>query len=194
MTLQRVFTCTNGILFSLAILAAPAAAQTPPAPPAPGPEHEQLKYFVGKWTTEGETKANPIMPAGKFSSSDTCELFNGGFYVVCHSTGKGPAGPSHEMGILGYDAMKKVFTYYGISNHMGTADASEGKHEGDKWIYTATMDDGTGKKMQGRYTMSDVTPNGYTSKFEMAPEGSNDWKLVMEAKTTRATGPVKSSM
>jgi hypothetical protein len=192
MTSQRVLACTSGVLCSLAILAGSAAAQAP-APPKPGPEHEALKYFAGKWTTEGEMKPSPFMPAGKFSSSDNCELFSGGFYVVCHTNGTGPSGPMHDMGILGYDVMKKVYTYYGISNRMPMADVSEGKREGENWVYiSAPMDDGTGKKFQGRYTMTNVTPNSYSAKFEMAPEGSSQWTVIMEAKSTRS-GAMKSS-
>ena len=47
------------------------AAQAPPQ--KPGPEHKKLEYFVGKWTSTGEMKASPFGPAGKITSSDTCE-------------------------------------------------------------------------------------------------------------------------
>ena len=64
--------------------------------PKPGPEVKKLGYFVGTWTSEGELKENPFgMPAGKFTSTDKCEWFSGGYQVVCHSTGKGPMGAVH---------------------------------------------------------------------------------------------------
>jgi hypothetical protein len=192
MTSQRVLACTTGALLALAVCASSAAAQAPPAAPKPGNEHGQLKYFVGKWMTEGEAKPGPMGPGGKFSSSDNCELFSGGFYVVCRTNGKGPHGESHEIGILGYDSEKKAYTYYGINNHMGQADVAEGKHEGDTWVYlTGASDAGGGKKMQGRYTISNVTPASYTIKFEMAPEGSSEWTQVMEGKATRVEGKPK---
>src|SRR5262245_59022983 len=76
-----------------------SSAQTPaPAAAKPGPEHERLGYFVGKWTTEGEIKPSPMGPGGKMTSTDTCEWFDGHFSVVCHSTGKSPAGPSKSVG------------------------------------------------------------------------------------------------
>jgi hypothetical protein len=192
MTSQRVLACTSGVLFSLGVLASSAAGQAPPAKPKPGPEHAQLKYFVGKWTTEGDMKASPIGPAGKFTTSDNCELFSGGFFVVCHSNGKGPSGPMHELGVLGYDTMKKAFTYSGFSNDMPSVEVAQGKHERETWVYTETMDLGEGKKMQGRYTMTDVTPSSYAFKFEMAPEGSSDWSTIMEGKSTRVAAPTKA--
>src|SRR5262249_50777158 len=184
--------CASGVLFSLAVLVSSAAAQPPPAKPKPGPEHEQLKYFVGKWTTEGDMKASPFGPAGKFTTADNCELFSGGFFVVCHSNGKGPSGPMHSLGVLGYDPMKKAFTYHGFANDMANAEVAEGKHEGETWVYTETMDLGGGKKMQGRYTMTNVTPTSYSAKFETAAEGSNDWSTIMEAKSTKAAAAMKA--
>jgi hypothetical protein len=192
MTCKRFLACSTGVLLSLAIVSA-AAAQAPPAPPKPGPEHQELKYFVGKWTSEGEAKPSPMMPGGKFSSTDNCELWQGGFYVVCHSTGKGPMGPSTELGIMGYDSKKKVYTYYGISNHQGMADTGEGKVEGDQWIYmTPTMEMPDGKKLQGRYVISNKMPTSYNFKFETAPEGSTAWETMMEGKATKAGGKTES--
>ena len=49
-----------------------ALAQAPAEKPKPGPEHKRLGYFVGKWSTDGETKPNPFMPGGKMATKDTC--------------------------------------------------------------------------------------------------------------------------
>src|SRR5262245_49191390 len=73
---------------SLAV-AVSASAQAPQAP-KPGPEHERLGYFVGKWTSEGEMKPSPFGPGGKTTGTDRCEWFEGKFAVICHSDGKGP--------------------------------------------------------------------------------------------------------
>ena len=87
-----------------------------PTPPKPGPEHQRLAYFVGKWTGEGEMKASPMGPAGKISSVDSCEWFEGHFSVVCRSDGKSPMGPMKSVGILSYSPEEKVYTYYGTDN------------------------------------------------------------------------------
>jgi hypothetical protein len=186
MTSQRFLACTSGMLFALVAFSGIASAQAPPAPPKPGPEHENLKYFVGKWTSTGEEKQSPMGPGGKFTMNDNCELFSGGFFVVCKSTGKRGGGPVQGLGILGYDTEKKAYSYTGIDSSMGDhTEVAMGKKEGDVWTYTETMEMG-GKKMQGRYTMNNVTPNSYAFKFEMAPDGSSDWQTVMEGKSTRA--------
>jgi hypothetical protein len=74
-------------------------AQAPPAPPKPGPEHKKLEYFVGKWTVEGEIRANQFVPAGKNVSTETATLGPGAFYV--ESRNEGPSGT--RLAIIGYD-------------------------------------------------------------------------------------------
>src|SRR6266508_3873092 len=84
-------------------------AQAPPQ--KPGPEHKKLDYFVGKWTSTADMKASPFGPGGKMTASDTCEWFQGGFAVVCHSEGTGPTGPTKGIGIMGYSLEEKKYTY-----------------------------------------------------------------------------------
>ena len=118
-------------VIALAALQITAAAQ-PPQAPKPGPEHKRLGYFVGKWTTEGEMKPGPMGPGGKFTSSDSCEWFDGNFAVVCHGTGKTPMGPSKSIGILGYSAEEKVYTYAGVDNSgMSMTSVPRGTVTGD---------------------------------------------------------------
>lgn len=51
--------------------------------PKPGPEVQRLGYYLDSWRGEGETKGGPFGPAGKLSSTATCEWFAGGFQLVC---------------------------------------------------------------------------------------------------------------
>ena len=46
-------------LAAVSSAAAPAAAQAAPAQ-KPGPEHQRLGYFVGRWKAEGEVKPGPM--------------------------------------------------------------------------------------------------------------------------------------
>jgi hypothetical protein len=159
------------------------AAQAPQAP-KPGPEHARLGYFVGKWTAEGEMKPGPMGPGGKFTSSDTCEWFEGRFSVICRSEGKMPAGPSKSIGILGYSPEEKVYTYYGVDNtNMTMASVPRGTIQGDTWTYT---DEGTmgGQKFKSRVTIKELSPTSYTFRMEMqGPDGK--WMPMMESKNTK---------
>ena len=147
--------------------------------PKPGPEHKKLGYFVGKWTVEGETKPNPFMPGGKFTSKDSCEWFEGGFSVVCRSEGNSPMGPSQGLSILGYSTDEKAYTYYGIdSGPMTMASVPRGTIDGDTW----TFDDETkigGQTVKSRYVIKELSPTSHSFRWEMVGEDGS-WQTIME--------------
>jgi Protein of unknown function (DUF1579) len=160
------------------------AAQAPQAP-KPGPEHEKLAYFVGKWTGQGELKPGPMGPGGKITSSDNCEWFEGRFSVICRSEGTTPMGPTKSIGILGYSPEEKVYTYYGVDNSgMTMASVPKGTLKGDTWTY---HDEGMmgGQKVKTRVTIKELSPTAYTFKMEMqGPDGK--WMPMMESKQTKS--------
>jgi len=169
----------------VSVLGVQIAAAQPPQAPKPGPEHKRLGYYVGKWTTEGEMKPGPMGPAGKFTSADTCEWFEGGFAVICRGEGKSPMGPIKSLGILSYSAEEKVYTYYGTDNTgMTMASVPRGTVKGDTWIYN---DEGMmgGQKFKSRVTIKELSPTSYTFTMEMqGPDGK--WAPMMESKSTKA--------
>ncbi len=169
-------------LVALCFAASTAIAQ-PAGPPKPGPEHKRLAYFEGKWTAEGEQKANPFGPAGKFSSTDSCEWILDGFFLKCTSDGKDPVGSMKSVGLMGYDPENKVYTYYGAdSRGMGVPGTCT--LEGKTWTCTSTMKM-KGKTIQSRGVMQEVSPTEYTFKWEMADEKGN-WNVLAEGKETKA--------
>jgi hypothetical protein len=159
-------------------------AQAPPAAPKPGPEHKRLEYFVGTWTTEGEIKPGPMGPGGKMTSSDSCEWFDGGFTVICRGQGTTPMGPSKSLGMLGYSADEKVYTYYGIdSSGMSMTTVPRGTLTGDTWTYTDESQMG-GQKVKSRVTIKELSPTAYTFMMEVqGPDGK--WVPLMESKSTK---------
>ncbi len=172
------------ILSSLALVSGMALAQAPGEAPKPTPEHKKLAYFTGNWTTEGETKANPFMPAGKFTSKDSCEWFEGGFSVVCRSEGKAPTGPTKGMGIMSYNPEEKAYTYYGVDNSpMAMASVPKGTVQGDTWTYNDEAKMG-GKVVKSRYVIKQVSPTSYDFKWELVGEDGT-WKPIMEGKSTK---------
>ncbi len=154
--------------------------------PKPSAEVKKLGYFVGTWKNEGEMKQNPFgVPSGHFTSTDKCEWFTGGWHVVCHSSGKGPSGAMHGLGILAYNSNEKAYTYYGIDN-MGFAEESKGTADGNNWAYTADEKIG-GKTYHRRYSVDASSPDSYTYKYETSEDGKT-WTSVMEGKATKGGG------
>jgi|SRR6266850_4787221 len=79
-----------------------ALAQAPSGPPKPGPEHQKLAYFAGKWSSEGDVKPGPFGPGGKVTFTETCEWFDGNFALVCHSDGKMQDLPHKGLSVMGW--------------------------------------------------------------------------------------------
>ena len=160
-------------------------AQAQGEAPKPGPEHKKLGYFVGSWTTDAELMENPLMPAGKFSSTGSCDWFEGGFSVVCKSEGKGPMGPTKELGILGYSTDAKAYTYYGVDNSpMAMLSIARGTVDGDTWVYDdeSMMD---GKMVKSRYTMVQESPTRYTFEWSMVGEDGK-YQTMMKGTSKKA--------
>jgi hypothetical protein len=159
-------------------------AQAPPAPPKPGPEHKKLEYFLGKWTVEGEIKANEsvprIMRAGKTVSTETATLGPGGFYV--ESRGEGPPIFGTRLAIIAYDSHAKVYTSYYASS-VGLVGVATGSVNGNTWTWMAE-DKFAGKAVKGRTTITTLSPTQYTIKYEMA-DGKGDYTTIVEAKATK---------
>ena len=50
---------------TIAVAGVQLAAAQGQQPPKPGPEHQRLAYFVGKWKAEGEMKPGPWDPVAR---------------------------------------------------------------------------------------------------------------------------------
>ena len=153
-------------------------AQAPPAPPKPGPEHKKLEYFVGKWTVEGEIKANEFVRAGKTVSTETATLGPGGFYV--ESRNEGQLGT--RLAIIAYDSHAKVYTSYYASS-VGFVGTATGTVNGNTWTWMVE-DKYAGKSIKGRTTITMLSPTESTSKYEMA-DGKGGYTTIVEGKATK---------
>ena len=178
---------TLDALLALAALsiATPVAAAAQAGPPQkPGPEHQRLGFFVGRWKAEGEIKAGPMGPGGKFTGNDTCEWFEGRFSVICRSDGQGPTGPSKSIGILGYSPEEKVYTYYGVDNSgMTMSSVPKGTVQGKTWTYTDESTMG-GQAVKSRVTIEEESPTTYLFRMEFqGPDGK--WIQTMQSRNTK---------
>jgi len=169
-----------GLLVLLGAIA--ATAQTPPAP-KPGPEHQKLQMFLGNWTFEGEAKAGPLGPGGKFTGSDREESV-GGFFIQRNFQGKGPAGEIKGVAILGYDSAKKSYVTSSFGSD-GTASTGTATVNGNTWTFNETAAF-AGKPIQNRCTIAFANGNAsYTVKCETSADGKS-WSPTFEGKATKA--------
>jgi len=176
--MKRTFIVVVGtlVLFQLVL------AQAPPRAPKPGPEHKRMAYFAGNWTVEGEMKASPFGPGGKFTGADHNEML-GGFFLVLHSQGKGPMGDMKSLAVMGYDRDNKAYFYneYASAGHMESA---KGSITGDTWTWNSEEKMGA-KIVKSRFTLKELSPSSYSMQWET--QDGTSWSTLMEGKATKIT-------
>src|SRR5262245_21236732 len=172
------------VSLTLLIVAHAAAGHAATAQlPMPGPEVQKLGYYLGTWRGEGETFAGPFGPAGKLSSTTTCEWFAGGFQLVGRGEEKGPTGTRTFLNIRAYDEAAKAYTEYGISS-LGDAEYDTGGSiVGNKKTFIVNSE-GEGKPVKLRYTEVLVSPMLFTYRAEASVDGA-PWTTIAEGKVTK---------
>jgi hypothetical protein len=155
-----------------------ATAATSPTPTSQSeieakPEIQRLAYYLGNWRGEGETKSGPFGPAGKLSSTMTCDWFTGGFHLVCRGEERGPTGKRTFLNILAYDEKAKAYNEYGISSLGESEYSTGGSIVGNKRTFVKDLDsDVGGKPTKLRYTEVQVSPTFYTYQAEASKDGA----------------------
>ena len=169
---------TTGFLLTCLLV-----AQAPQQGPAPRPEQQMMGYFVGDWKLEGTMKVGPTTPGGPFTSTEHSEWVPGSFFVETHSSMKSPMGNIRGMRVMEYNPADKVYTYNAY-NSLGEHQVALGHVQGNVWTWIAE-EKMNGATVNGRYTITLVSPTSYTFKSEVATP-SGGWSTVMEGKATRA--------
>ncbi len=164
------------------ICSAGVAAQNPAAA-KPGPEQKNLARFAGTWKIEGMLEASPMGPGGKFSGTEKCTMFEGGWHLVCDSSGTGPLGTLKGHIIMTYDRAAKQYRYFGINN-MQDAEMATGTLSGNTWTWNGETEMG-GQTLQSRFTLVEKSPTVHTMTWEMSMDGKS-WKTVMTGSSTKA--------
>lgn len=174
----------KGFLAGSALAAACLAtvAAQPPGAPTPGQEQKNIARFAGTWKMEGTMHASAFGPGGAMTGSETCRMLEGGWHLVCDTTGSGPMGAMKGHAALTYDRAAKQYRYFSVNN-MPDADMATGTLAGNTWTWTSKMDMG-GKTMHSRFVIVEASPTRHTHKWEMSEDGRT-WKAAMEGTSTK---------
>jgi hypothetical protein len=178
---RLIIVCICSLALSISSFAPTATAQQP----KPGPEVQRLAYYLGTWRGQGETKSGPFGPAGKLSSTMTCDWFAGGFHLVCRGEERGPTGKRTFLNILAYDEKAKAYTEYGISSLGESEYSTGGSIVGNKRTFVKDLDsDVEGKPTKLRYIEVQVSPTFYTYQAETSID-RGPWTVIAEGKVTK---------
>jgi hypothetical protein len=167
---------------AVCLLAAVTVAQEPAPAPKPGPEHEKLSYYIGKWTSEGDIKASAFGPAGKYAYTETCDWLPGKFAILCKAEGNIMGGEFHGMSVMSYDNAESSYIYFD-TNNWGENGYYHGSVEGDTWTWNSETKM-NGQPVRARFVLKQVSPDLATFTFAMSL-GSQPLANMMEGKQTR---------
>jgi hypothetical protein len=170
------------LLVMLAACVSVTGVSTQEGPPKPGPEHKRLEYFKGTWNFVGDSKASPMGPAGPITFKESCEMWEGGFALVCRSEGKNPMGTAKSISIMSYDVEKKVYTYTAVETN-NPAFTAYGQVTNGTWNWKNESKMG-GKTMALHVTITEKGGSAYDFKMEMATDGGTPM-TVAEGKATK---------
>lgn len=170
------------LILSGSLVAALVLASQDTEAPKPGPEVKKLEVFAGKWSGESDMKSGPWGPGGKMTGEDDCTWFEGGFQLVCRSTGSGAMGKVKGEGIIGWNPEEKRYKYSGFDS-TGMMLSASGTNTGNTWNWTGEDMMG-GKLVKSRYTIVLTSPTTQTFKWEMSEDGKT-WKTMVEGKSTK---------
>lgn len=171
------------LLVTLAACVSITGVSTQEGPPKPGPEHKRIEYFKGTWNFVGDAKASPMGPAGAATFKETCEMWEGGFALVCRSDGKNPIGPAKSISLMSYDVEKKAYTYTAVETNS-PAFTAYGQVSDATWSWKSESTMG-GKTMAMLVTITEKGGTAYDFKMEMAMDGAPP-VTIMEGKATKS--------
>lgn len=167
---------------AVVVLCSAATSGQAPPQPKPGPEQKNIARFAGSWKMEGTMEASPLGPGGKFSGTEKCAMFEGGWHLVCDSSGTGAMGNMKGHTMITYDRAAKLYRYAAVNN-MPDAEMATGTLSGNTWTWNGTVDQG-GQKIQSRFTIVETSPTQHTFKWEMSMDGTK-WMTIMNGTSTK---------
>jgi hypothetical protein len=161
------------ITLGICTLAGTAYGQMPRR--QPGPEHARMAYFVGQWKFDGDSEGL------KYTRHETCEMFVGGFHLVCRAEGSGALGPMKDQSVMTYDRAGKSYSLHAI-NAFGNSLYASGSVSDSVWTWNTELVGERGA-FKARLIMTEQSPTTYTFKLE--GRLGDDWIVLEEGRASK---------
>ena len=138
----------------------------------PGREHRRLEIFIGRWNTEGITRATESIPSVRVNGTDTYEWLEGGFFLIHHVDVNMGDDKIRAIEIVGYDDHIKKYpmNFFDSLGNSGTYMASV---ENGIWKFSGNSERATVQFSDDGNTM--------TALWEQQMENSK-WQPWMDMK------------
>ena len=159
------------------------AAPDPVQLATPGPAHQFLRGFEGKWKTVSKEWHAPGEPTVSQGTSEA-RMILGGRYLEQRLRSKRLGRPFEAVGLTGYDNRKRVYTWTWADDATTTLMTGEGSMAaGNELVLQGTGEGPDGKPMNVRMVTRLVDPNRHVFTLYGTVDGSE--RLMMEITYTR---------
>lgn len=157
--------------------------------PKPGPEHQAMDAYVGRWRFEQEFESTPFAPAGKGSKTSETRWTLGGFFTEERGQGQGPGGKYEWLAVTAYNADRKCYQQFtfdnrGFSSRPDQGELVEGTFESKTWNWK-WQEEADGKRYQCQAVdVFDSDGACYHYQWSYSADGKN-WKAWIRGTATR---------
>jgi Protein of unknown function (DUF1579) len=150
------------------------SSDTPQA--SPGPDHQRLAVFLGRWHTTGEVAPDGSTPAAKVDAIDTYEWYPGKFFLVHHADARVGNDSLRSIEIIGYDPQRQRYSA-SFFDSTGGSGIEEIRADGNTWTWRGSNVMG----VKEHRCIAVVSGDGKTvrARHEKSDDGKN-WALWMD--------------
>lgn len=147
-----------------------------------------LAPLVGKWAIEGDIVIDPKGTKAAMKAEQGCDWFAGGYGVVCrtHSI-LGELPPIESLGVMLYDTGRKAYVNAAVGSAKDTAGTARIDVKPGSFVFASEFLL-EGKLAKDRMTLSNMTAEGGTWKYELSL-GGGPYAPAGEGKYRKATQP-----
>jgi hypothetical protein len=142
----------------------------------PGPEHERLAPFVGRWKTAGEVLASASTPALEIAGIDEYEWMPGGFFLLHRVDVRIGGERVQALEIIGYDAESGSYFMRSFDSRGGTGEMQARVGDDGTWTFV-----GDAERFTGAFSDDGGTLSGRWERRE-----GGRWLPWMDVRLTKA--------
>jgi len=152
-----------------------------------GPEMKALSPLLGHWAIEGTVVMDAKGSAVPMKAMQGCDWFAGGYAVVCRTTGTMGGATNESASFMYYDHLRKGYVNTAVGSLKDSTGSGRLVITPESFVFTSEFML-EGKPAKDRMTLSNMTPEGGTWKYELSMAGG-PYKAAGEGKYTKATQP-----
>jgi hypothetical protein len=147
----------------------------------PGPEHKTLDALAGSWKARVKFWMDPSQPPVESEGTIERKWIMGGRFLEEHFKGDAGGQAFTGLGLVGYDKLKKKYSYAWIDSMTTAISTSDGTYDAAKKTFTfvnEALDPYSGRKTKNRDVTRILSADRHVSEMYKTPSGGKEFKVL----------------